>query len=65
MSVQNSPCKAIVKVATNIANPILFACVILTTTLSNIIGQTILPDINLIGNSVDDPGSLKRYLAFQ
>ena len=29
------------------------------------IGQTILPDINLIWNSVDDPGCLKKYLAFQ
>jgi hypothetical protein len=29
------------------------------------IGQTILPDINLSGNSVDDPGCLNNYLAFQ
>ena len=29
------------------------------------IGQTILPDINLSGNSVADPGCLNNYLAFQ
>ena len=28
-------------------------------------GQTILPDINLSGNSVADPGCLNNYLAFQ
>ena len=65
------------KVASNFANSIIFAWVILfinlkvncTPTLSNNkgeqIGQIILTDISINGNSIADPGCLKHCLAFQ
>ena len=65
----NIPCKGIVKVASNFANSILFVWLILFKSYNDFvqykdeqIGQTILPDINLSGNSVADPRCfLKRW----
>ena len=58
----NTPCKDIIKVASNFANSILFARVILFISYYDFVQykgeqicQIILPDINLIENSVVDP----------